>query len=97
MFKLLGKKIFTILHSKMFPIFTYVSLYLQEDTFESATGQTAVSEEPEDYFDKYGITGEDGEDAEAWEREARKLYEWTQELSFNDDFIGTPRLVTSGI
>lgn len=68
----------------------------REDTFESA-GQTAVSEEPEDYFDKYGITGEDGEDPEAWEREAKKLYEWTQELSFNDDFIGTPRLVTSGI
>ncbi|XP_022346089.1 uncharacterized protein CXorf58-like isoform X2 [Crassostrea virginica] len=53
---------------------------------------TAVSEEPDDYFDKYGITGEEGEDAEEWEREASKLYEWTQELSFNDDLIATPRL-----
>ena len=51
---------------------------------------TAVSEEPDDYFDKYGITGEEGEDAEEWEREASKLYEWTQELSFNDDLIATP-------
>ncbi|XP_061185716.1 uncharacterized protein CXorf58-like isoform X1 [Saccostrea echinata] len=53
---------------------------------------TAVSEEPDDYFDKYGITGEEGEDPEEWEREASKLYEWTQELSFNDDLIATPRL-----
>uniref|UniRef100_A0A8W8J029 Uncharacterized protein n=1 Tax=Magallana gigas TaxID=29159 RepID=A0A8W8J029_MAGGI len=53
---------------------------------------TAVSEEPDDYFDKYGITGEDGEEGEEWEREASKLYEWTQELSFNDDLIATPRL-----
>lgn len=53
---------------------------------------TAVSEEPDDYFVKYGITGEDGEEGEEWEREASKLYEWTQELSFNDDLIATPRL-----
>lgn len=56
-----------------------------------------MSEEPDDYFDKYGITGEDGEEGEEWEREewereASKLYEWTQELSFNDDLIATPRL-----
>lgn len=54
---------------------------------------TAVSEEPDDYFDRYGITGEDGEGDE-WEKEASKLYEWTQELSFNDDLIATPRLPT---
>lgn len=60
-----------------------------EGMFDSR-GQTAVSEEPEDYFDKYGIGGEYGEDGEQWEKEAKKLYEWTQELSFNDDFIETP-------
>ncbi|KAK3598598.1 hypothetical protein CHS0354_039620 [Potamilus streckersoni] len=58
-------------------------------------GQTAVSEEPDDYFDKYGITGEEGNDGEDWEKEAKKLYEWTQELSFNDDLMATPRLLTS--
>lgn len=68
----------------------------RDDTLDSR-GQTAVSEEPEDYFDKYGITGEEGEEGEAWEREARKLYEWTQELSFNDDLIGTPRLISGNI
>ncbi|XP_052107092.1 uncharacterized protein CXorf58-like [Mytilus californianus] len=57
---------------------------------------TAVSEEPDDYFDKYGITGDDG-DGEEWEKEASKLYEWTQELSFNDDLIATPRLPTGMI
>jgi hypothetical protein len=51
-----------------------------------------VSEEPDDYFDKYGITGDEGEEPEEWEREASKLYEWTQELSFNDELIATPRL-----
>lgn len=55
---------------------------------------TAVSEEPDDYFDKYGITGEEGDDGDEWEQEANKLYEWTQELSFNDDLIATPRLST---
>lgn len=68
----------------------------REDMLDSR-GQTAVSEEPEDYFDKYGITGEYGEEGEQWEREARKLYEWTQELSFNDDLIGTPRLISGNI
>lgn len=68
----------------------------REDTLDSR-GQTAFSEEPEDYFDKYGITGEEGEDGDAWEHEARKLYEWTQELSFNDDLMGTPRLISGNI
>lgn len=68
----------------------------REDMLDSC-GQTAVSEEPEDYFDKYGITGEYGDEGEQWEREARKLYEWTQELSFNDDLIGTPRLISGNI
>ncbi|XP_045200596.2 uncharacterized protein CXorf58-like isoform X2 [Mercenaria mercenaria] len=68
----------------------------REDMLDSR-GQTAVSEEPEDYFDKYGITGEYGDEGEQWEREARKLYEWTQELSFNDDLIGTPRLISGNI
>ncbi|WAR28822.1 LOW QUALITY PROTEIN: hypothetical protein MAR_014526 [Mya arenaria] len=68
----------------------------REDVLDSR-GQTAVSEEPEDYFDKYGITGEYGEEGDQWEREARKLYEWTQELSFNDDLMGTPRLISGNI
>jgi hypothetical protein len=43
-----------------------------------------------DYFDQYGITGEEGDEEEMLESEASKLYEWTQGLSFNDDFINTP-------
>ena len=62
---------------------------------------TALSEEPEDYFDKYGIgqEGEELDEGEEWEREASKLYEWTQELSFNDELLaGTPRLpIASGV
>lgn len=57
---------------------------------------TALSEEADDYFDKLGITGEEGEEgqegAEEWEKEAEKLYEWTQELSFNDELMGSPYL-----
>ncbi|KAJ8310612.1 hypothetical protein KUTeg_012477 [Tegillarca granosa] len=53
---------------------------------------TALSEEPNEYFEKYDIAGEEGEDGEEWEQEANKLYEWTQELSFNDELIATPRL-----
>ncbi|KAH3805326.1 uncharacterized protein CXorf58-like isoform X2 [Dreissena polymorpha] len=70
---------------------------LDRDEMLDSRGQTAVSEEPEDYFDKYGITGEYGEEGDQWEREAKKLYEWTQELSFNDDLIGTPRLISGNI
>ncbi len=35
-----------------------------------------------------------GADAADWEREAEKLFEWTQELSF-DDLALTPRLDTT--
>lgn len=41
---------------------------------------------------------EDGEDIdeedEEWDREGSKLYEWTQELSFNDDLMQTPLMMT---
>lgn len=33
-------------------------------------------------------------DEEDWEKEADKLYEWTQDLSY-DDLVGTPRLNTA--
>ncbi|XP_005092727.1 putative uncharacterized protein CXorf58 [Aplysia californica] len=52
----------------------------------------------EDYFAKLGgdetemfeeeEVGEMGD--EDWDKEANKLYEWTQELSFNDDIMQTP-------
>lgn len=51
-----------------------------------------VSQDDYDYFDKYGITGEDDEEEMEGEmdNEARRLYEWTQGLNLNDDFITTP-------
>ncbi|KAL5004452.1 hypothetical protein ScPMuIL_017908 [Solemya velum] len=52
-------------------------------------GHTAVSEDASEYLDQ------DGDREEEWEREASKLYEWTQELSFNDELMATPRLMTS--
>ena len=35
-----------------------------------------------------------GEEDEEWEREANRLYEWTQELSL-DELAATPRLSTA--
>lgn len=34
-------------------------------------------------------------DEEEWEKEADRLYEWTQELSNDNDVLATPRLVAS--
>ena len=45
----------------------------------SADLQDADEYDPDDYL----------------EQEGSKLYEWTQELSFNDDIIATPRPVIS--
>jgi hypothetical protein len=42
---------------------------LLDDMLDSL-GQTAVSEEPGDYYDKYGSIGEYGDEGEQWEREA---------------------------
>ena len=36
--------------------------------------------------------GEDIDEEEEWDREGSKLYEWTQELSFNDDLMQTPMM-----
>ena len=38
--------------------------------------------------------GEDIDEEEEWDREGSKLYEWTQELSFNDDLMQTPMMAT---
>ena len=38
--------------------------------------------------------GEDMREGDDWEEEANKLYEWTQELSF-DEIAATPRLATA--
>ena len=50
-----------------------------------------------DYFDKYGITGEEGEDIEGelLDNEANQLYEWTQALNINDEYITTPGPVSA--
>ncbi|KAL8593909.1 hypothetical protein ACOMHN_048346 [Nucella lapillus] len=42
-----------------------------------------------DYFDHYGITGEEGGEGEL-DQEASRLYEWTQSLNINDDLAMTP-------
>ncbi|XP_050389200.1 uncharacterized protein CXorf58 [Patella vulgata] len=34
-----------------------------------------------------------GDNDDDWEQEANKLYEWTQDLSFHDDLVATPRLL----
>ncbi|KAK7486308.1 hypothetical protein BaRGS_00022478 [Batillaria attramentaria] len=50
-----------------------------------------ASRDDYDYFDKYGITGEDDEEMDGeFDTEASRLYEWTQDLNLNDDFITTP-------
>ncbi|XP_033759403.1 putative uncharacterized protein CXorf58 isoform X1 [Pecten maximus] len=82
---------------KMYGMDKAPELYSEFGSRLDSREPTALSEEPDDYLDKLGITGEDGEEeeeagAEAWEKEAEKLYEWTQELSFNDELIGTPYL-----
>ncbi|XP_070213227.1 uncharacterized protein CXorf58 homolog isoform X2 [Littorina saxatilis] len=64
-------------------------LYSNEDMGEDSHGGL-VSEEDMDYFDKYCITGEDGEEEGEMDTEASRLYEWTQGLNVNDDFMVTP-------
>ena len=51
----------------------------------------------EEYYAKMGREGtggfdEEDEEMEEWD-EGNKLYEWTQELNFNDDLIQTPLAV----
>lgn len=62
---------------------------------EQGQGDTRMgdmaSQDDYDYFDKYGITGEDEGEEEEMETEASRLYEWTQGLNMNDDFITTPQ------
>lgn len=55
-----------------------------------------VTSQEMDYFDKYGITGDEGEEMEGeLDTEASRLYEWTQTLNINDDFITTPGPVSA--
>ena len=66
------------------------SVYQGEDQIPGVTSQEM------DYFDKYGITGEDGEEMDGeLDTEANLLYEWTQTLNLNDDFISTPGPVSA--
>ena len=50
----------------------------------------------DEYFAKLGgddtdVCEEEGdEELDEWDREANKLYEWTQELNFNDEVMQTP-------
>ncbi|GFO49896.1 cxorf58 protein [Plakobranchus ocellatus] len=62
----------------------------------------ADDEEEDDYFNKYGADGDEGgpfdrdgddiDEEEEWDKEGSRLYEWTQELSFNDDIMQTPMM-----
>ncbi|XP_071085227.1 uncharacterized protein CXorf58-like [Haliotis cracherodii] len=57
---------------------------------EGVCGERAAAH----YVDCYNPDGELPTQAqEDWEHEASKLYEWTQELSFNDEAMATPRLL----
>ncbi|XP_078612468.1 uncharacterized protein CXorf58-like isoform X4 [Branchiostoma floridae x Branchiostoma japonicum] len=62
-------------------------LYQQEgkEGLETVPGSTPLKDMVREEY--LGMTGEDQED---WEQEADKLYEWTQELNF-DDLAATPR------
>ena len=40
-----------------------------------------------------GYDEDEGELGEDWDREGNKLYEWTQELNYNDDVMQTPQAV----
>ena len=59
-------------------------MLMKEATFETMTSQVRISEVPQ-------VIG-GGEVDEDWEEEADRLYEWTQELSFEDLAPTTPRL-----
>ena len=60
----------------------------KENTFESMNTQVRISDDPDQIL---GGGGE--EDLDQWDAEADKLYEWTQELSF-DELVATPRVGT---
>lgn len=57
----------------------------KEATFATTVSQVRIEDVPE-------ILGGDSDDM--WEEEADKLYEWTQELSF-EDLVTTPRMQSS--
>lgn len=70
-------------------------LYSNEQQGEDMVPDLTPQEEL-DYFDKYGITGEEGEEMEGdLDKEASRLYEWTQALNLNDDLIATPGPMSS--
>ncbi|RUS83432.1 hypothetical protein EGW08_008804 [Elysia chlorotica] len=51
-------------------------------------------DDDEDFYRDGDEDGEDIDEEEEWDREGSKLYEWTQELSFNDDLMQTPMMAT---